>query len=689
MHTNIFTFLLGLTACYTLGFLNQALAISAEVPVINSSALVEIDNDINRMQRGNEFAVTNNKSPLSVGNDNNKPTTKHRAVTAISAAKTANGGGTKLYQNENDNEFPSKQRKPVKLTMKQGLTMNQVIATYALTDVKNDLCKNHTEEFKLGLRALEPWALQMFDSSSKIPSGILNGNLAEYGAYSQCLNIYKDSQYGPIRGRHCSFRVTPTDKLLLTILGYRNVSAKRFQFLKRSVMEGVKLMWSVCVPDSCHFSDVFPHFNRSITELTEGLDLAVSLKEEHCISLEDEPKLTRGGYLVILFMGFIIIIVFITTIVDLGFQVLDEPNWFVGLFSAYSNGKRLFSTKSSDVELECLNGLRYISICYVVIGHRYIQNMIFPSANSIDLIYWVQRYFSTLVMGGTISVDTFFLIGSTLLSYHFILTVTRTDSFNLLHFYLYRNIRILMPLAVVTAIYATLLHYFGSGPTWHDSAYAFQRPCQVFWWSTLLHLQAYINPDALCIIQTWYLSDDMLFYYLSPVILVPLWKWPKFGYVNLVLIYILSVVSSFYVAWSNKFDGGDANYTLDVLGQYFNLLKSIFSSIRKLECDFRGAVNYILAHPVFKILGRIAYSVYLLHYGIQGSMQAARKAPDYFSDFLTLYTACSDIVLITLLGIPFTLCFEYPFVGMASLVIKSGKSRKKIMPDNMKEKLEV
>nr|CAH7765025.1 unnamed protein product [Callosobruchus chinensis] len=44
--------------------------------------------------------------------------------------------------------------------MKQGLIMNQVISTYALSNVRNSLCAEHVEEFKVGLRAFEPWALQ-------------------------------------------------------------------------------------------------------------------------------------------------------------------------------------------------------------------------------------------------------------------------------------------------------------------------------------------------------------------------------------------------------------------------------------------------------------------------------------------------------------------------------------------------
>jgi hypothetical protein len=52
------------------------------------------------------------------------------------------------------------------------------------------------------------------------------GNLVEYGAFRQCLKIYKETENGPIRGKHCSFRIIPGEKILRTVMGFRNVSHK-------------------------------------------------------------------------------------------------------------------------------------------------------------------------------------------------------------------------------------------------------------------------------------------------------------------------------------------------------------------------------------------------------------------------------------------------------------------------------
>jgi hypothetical protein len=41
------------------------------------------------------------------------------------------------------------------------------------------------------------------DSSAKLPSGVLNGNVNQYGDIDQCLNVRSPWQGGVIKGRYC------------------------------------------------------------------------------------------------------------------------------------------------------------------------------------------------------------------------------------------------------------------------------------------------------------------------------------------------------------------------------------------------------------------------------------------------------------------------------------------------------
>jgi hypothetical protein len=50
-------------------------------------------------------------------------------------------------------------------------------------------------------------------------------------------------------------------------------------------------------------------------------------------------------------------------------------------FSVYSNGKKLLSTKTSGDTLQAVHGIRFITICWVIWGHRYSLDIAVPAIN--------------------------------------------------------------------------------------------------------------------------------------------------------------------------------------------------------------------------------------------------------------------------------------------------------------------
>lgn len=116
-----------------------------------------------------------------------------------------------------------------------------------------------------------------------------------------------------------------------------------------------------------------------------------------------------------------------------------------------------------------------------------------------DLFYlqWILDYSSTLILGSTVSVDSFFMASGMLVSLGFFEYVTKAGNFNIFLFYIHRYLRITLPLSLVVLFYVTLPQFLGSGPLLYDVYKNHQKFCQDYWWSTLLHLQAYVNPDKL------------------------------------------------------------------------------------------------------------------------------------------------------------------------------------------------
>ncbi|KAL1506751.1 hypothetical protein ABEB36_006054 [Hypothenemus hampei] len=664
---------------------------------------------------------------------------------------------------KNATELKKKIRTPVKLNMKQGLIMNQILSTYGLNDVNSTLCRDHVNEFKLGLRALEPWALKMFDASSKLMSGILGGNIAELGAWKECLNINEETVHGTIKGRHCVLYIHPTDDLLKIILNFRKkkISETHYQNLKRNVLEGIKLMWSVCVPDSCSHEDVLRHFEKIFLEVTEGLNLTLSLAEKHCVSKDDLPKLTKGDYIYLFCVSSVVIVVLLCSIID-AFSG-DETRQLIGLFSLKRNAALLFSTSKHLNDISCFHGIRFLTMYLIVYGHRFIHNMATPVVNYLDLIDWLESYYSTTIHGGTLTVDTFILVASSLVSYTFFNLHSKGIRFNILLFYLNRHLRLLVPLVLAIGTYTTIIKHFGDGPLYGDLITAYQNACGTYWWSTLLYIQPFINPRQMCVVQTWFMSLDMFWYYFSPLLLLAVIKSPFIGYALMMVIYVTCTIINFYVAWVHKFNGQMPVSPELLTSDYFVLhytqplvrgniyimglafghalfkakdIKISMSPITKtvgwiffsiflpftvlISCRFRhedfiysrlyaslflsthrtlwtlcimwvvwccqtgngGLVNTFLSLSMFKIMGRLCYNVYLFHYLFQSLLQNSKKTPLYFNNFLSTMDSVGDMVMMLLLAIPLTLCFEYPFNRMCGLLFKPGgtKNRTTVKP---------
>lgn len=63
-------------------------------------------------------------------------------------------------------------------------------------------------------------------------------------------------------------------------------------------------------------------------------------------------------------------------------------NQSILMFSAISNTKSIFENKSDAYgnELDCLNGVRSLSMSWVLIGHRYLITMFVPVVNGIETL---------------------------------------------------------------------------------------------------------------------------------------------------------------------------------------------------------------------------------------------------------------------------------------------------------------
>ena len=97
---------------------------------------------------------------------------------------------------------------------------------------------------------------------------------------------------------------------------------------------------------------------------------------------------------------------------------------------------------------------------------------------------------------------------------------------------------------------AAFPQYMSFGPFFWEGVEPQADICRKNGWQNLLYINNFWKDQ--CLGQTWYLANDMQYYWLSPLILFPLFKKPKYGFAVGAAVYaILTFVIGYLVVHYN------------------------------------------------------------------------------------------------------------------------------------------
>ncbi|XP_023719923.1 nose resistant to fluoxetine protein 6 isoform X5 [Cryptotermes secundus] len=449
-------------------------------------------------------------------------------------------------------------------------------AVVSSQDEASSACQEHSKLYLQALANMTPWAINMYDASTKIPSGLVTGNVQQLGNYDQCLRI--EVQNGDVlafRGQQCRatihFEVTGEDSGNRTRTDTRRSLDMKDLFYAALEAAGVydwkdtksaPYVWAFCVPSSCSTTDVQRALQKSLSPLTVPgrVEAMVSVTSSDChVADPTGTQLSAADLGILVLLAVVLVFLIASTSYDLivsrkyaGKKSKGVAHSVLVSFSLTTNGRNLLSCSTSSDTMPSLNGLRFISIFWILLGHTYYMKSVSSNINNIVVKHFDQSLSMMLIMNGTLTTDTFFLLSGILLAYVFMRDRQKKQPFNLATFYIHRYLRLTPPYAFVIFFYATLLSRLGSGPLWDTWAGANRDYCVANWWTNLLYINNYINLDQMCLNQTWYLAVDMQLFWLSPLLLYPLARWPRFGKGLLAFVIFLSIIIPFAITFAER-----------------------------------------------------------------------------------------------------------------------------------------
>lgn len=186
-----------------------------------------------------------------------------------------------------------------------------------------------------------------------------------------------------------------------------------------------------------------------------------------------------------------------------------NPNKLLIAFSVYTNGKKLFDMTESTSTINSLHGLRAISIIWIMFGHRITNQTSFPLENQIAVLEFNHQLYSIILYSYSIAVDTFFLMGALLLCTSTLRAIDK-NNLNIFRMIVHRYLRYTPVFAVCILCTISLSRFVVTGPL---EVGDFRNNCVEYWWSSLLHIQNYVNPDTLCLNHTWFVVEYQLFHH--------------------------------------------------------------------------------------------------------------------------------------------------------------------------------
>ncbi|XP_052226413.1 nose resistant to fluoxetine protein 6-like [Dreissena polymorpha] len=428
----------------------------------------------------------------------------------------------------------------------------------------------------------ERWALSMLDAIGKLPNGILNGNILLMGDYEECVNVTATLYDGPNRthpthpfkGQYCTTGI-PTGPPVFVPgdVGSNTIPVNDIRL-------------GLCVPSTCCEKDITALINYTLALIPGNSRLQANITVCQKDSLPWDTKAIAA----MVFCGVLSVVVLLGTLYDM--LVLHELHRYCSVskiedgeevtkllaegnsdssdsygthnkthvqnatepglgarilvsFSLYTNASKLLSTRSQAGNLGCVNGIRFFSISWVILGHSYAFSL-YQSRNVFPFISsQLQTWSFMAVVNATVAVDTFFLLSGLLVSYLGLKQLNRVGgvrNLNWAMFYFHRFWRLTPAYGLFIFLYVSLTRYYGNGPFWPQGGSEYKE-CQG-WWMNLLYINNFFKPEKTCVLWSWYLANDMQFYMVSPLMLIPLYISGVYGLMSCLAFLTICLVST-------------------------------------------------------------------------------------------------------------------------------------------------
>ncbi|KMZ09816.1 uncharacterized protein LOC6740135 [Drosophila simulans] len=433
------------------------------------------------------------------------------------------------------------------------------------------LCRRQMHQFLNALDNFDLWALKMHDSSGKLNSGILNGNINQPGDFDQCLGIQQrmkpDQDAGQdldddsiIRGQYCLAYAQPVLphnskrlKSFFKLIQSHGPFKSEFNDPGHRVPRYSLINWGLCVPSGCSARDVEYSVAEYLGNQTAstGITFNVRVEPQMC-QVRDQRPWDRNTTWAVRFFLLVLSVAVLSTIYDRSTKSQPKQNpWFTA-FSLDKNLRWLFSTSSAPGDIEAVHGIRFLNAIMLIFSHKSMAMFFNPYNNRTAMSESLGQPWTVIGRAASLYTDPFLLFSGMLTAYSLFGRLMKQQPIRLKNEYISRLMRIVPPLAALILFCTYVLPLWGSGPQWNLVVGHHADICKKNWWRNLLFIHNYFGFSEMCLTHTHHLGIDTELFAVAPLLILALWRWPRRGLFALLLLCTVGTAARYYTTIVNQ-----------------------------------------------------------------------------------------------------------------------------------------
>ncbi|XP_002025449.2 uncharacterized protein LOC6600394 [Drosophila persimilis] len=430
------------------------------------------------------------------------------------------------------------------------------------------LCRRQMRQYLDALDNFDLWALKMHDSSGRLNSGILNGNINQPGDFDQCLAIQQRMSSGDplkdeetvLRGQYCLAYAQPVlphkSKRLQTffkLIQSHGPFKSEFNDPGHRVPRYSLINWGLCVPSGCSARDVEYTVAEYLSNQTAatGISFNVRVEQQMC-QVRDQQPWDRNTTWAVRFFVLVLSVAILATIYDRSTKMQPKQNAWCTAFSLDKNLRWLFSTNSAPGDIEAVHGIRFLNAIMLIFSHKSMAMFFNPYNNRTAMSESLGQPWTVIGRAASLYTDPFLLFSGMLTSYSLFGRLMKRQPIRLKNEYISRLMRIVPPLAALILFCTYVLPLWGSGPQWNLVVGHHADICKKNWWRNLLFIHNYFGFSEMCLTHTHHLGIDTELFAVAPILILGLWRWPRRGLFTLLLLCTVGTAARYYTTIVNQ-----------------------------------------------------------------------------------------------------------------------------------------